>query len=141
MAGETLINGEAHSWSQIEVTVGKTTVRGIKKIAYSETEEMQNNMGQGKFPVSRGTGNVTYEGSMTLHMVEVRALQRESSTGRIQDLEVDVTVAFIPKNGTGIIRDKLEKVKIMANSRDISQGAMEIEVELPLLIGYIRWSD
>lgn len=135
----SLINGQAHSWSQIVLSIGQTEVVGIKKISYKDEQEMQNNYGQGNKPVSRAYGNITYEASVTLHMAEIQALQNASPTGRIQDIkEFDVLIAFIPEDGT-IVKHKLEKCRFKNNGRDMSQGDMEVETELNLIVGNINW--
>lgn len=135
-----LINGVAHAWSNVTFTVAGNTVVGISAISYSDTEEIQNNYGSGKFPISRSYGNVQYEGSMTLKMQEVEALQDATETGRIQDIEeFDVIVSYQPK-GSNIVRTHiLEKCRFTTNNRGLSQGDMEIEVELSLVIGSINW--
>lgn len=134
-----LINGIAYTWAQIKVSIGGVEVVGITQVTYDDEQEMQDNYGQGNYPVSRATGKITYTGSITLHMTEVEALQAASPTGRIQDLkEFPVFVSYLPEGGT-LVRHKLEFCRFTKNSRDVSQGDMEIGVELPLIIGNINW--
>lgn len=134
-----LINGIAYSWAQIKVSIGGVEVIGITKITYEDDQEKQNNYGRGNDPVSRATGKTTCTGSITLHMVEIEALQKASSTGRIQDLPAfPVFISYIP-NGGILVRHTLEYAEFTKNSRDVSQGDMEIGVELPLIIGSIKW--
>jgi hypothetical protein len=135
----SLINGQAYSWAQIIMSIGQNEIVGVTKIAYSDTQEMQNNYGQGNKPVSRAFGNVTCEGSVTLDMAELQALQALSPTGRIQDIkEFDILVAFLPEEGV-IVKHKLEKCRFMNNGRDVSQGNMVIETEINLIVGSINW--
>lgn len=136
---EPLINGIAYSWAQVKCSIGATEVIGIKKIAYSENQDMQNNYGAGNSPVSRSYGNITPEASITLHMAEIEALQAVSPTGKLQDIsEFDILVAYLPEGGT-LVKHKIEKCRFMNNSRDVSQGDMEIETELNLIVGNINW--
>lgn len=134
-----LINGVSYGWAQIVLSIGRNEIIGATKISYSDTEEMQNNYGVGRKPVSRGYGKITCEGSITLDMVELQALQALSTTGRIQDLkEFDVLIAYLPEDGV-MVKHKLLKCRFMNNGRDISQGAMVIETEINLIIAEINW--
>lgn len=136
---EPLINGEAYSWSQIVISIGQTEVYGVKKISYTDTQEMQNNYGRGTKTVSRGRGKITCEASITLHMNEVENLQRISTTGRLQDIkEFDITVAFLPESG-GIVKHKIKACRFLNNGREVSEGDLEIETELNLIVAEIDW--
>lgn len=135
---DALINGEAYSWSQIVISIGQTEVYGVKKITYTDSQEMQNNYGRGKYPVSRGRGKYTAEASITLHMTELEALQQASPTGRLQDLIFDITVAYIPEGGT-IVKHKIKSCQPLNNARDVSEGDMEIETEISLIVAIIDW--
>jgi hypothetical protein len=136
---DVLINGQSYSWAQITLSIGQNEIIGITKIGYTDNQEMQDNYGQGNKVVSRAYGNVKCEGSLTLDMVELQALQDLSPTGRIQDIkEFDVLVAFLPEDGD-IVKHKLEKCRFMNNGRDISQGAMVVETEINLIIASINW--
>lgn len=135
-----LINGEAYSWSQIEVNVLGRDVAGITSVSYSETEEMEDNFGAGNRPVSRGYGAITTEASLTLQMEEVEALQEASPDGRLQSIpEFDVNISYLPKGGGTIRTHRLRNCRFMSNAREVSQGDMMIEVELELKCSHIEW--
>lgn len=135
------INGEAHAWSQVTLTLGNNTITGVTKISYKETVKKENVYGSGTQPVGRSYGESEYECSITLLMAEVEALQRLSPTGKITDLIFDITVAFIPRNSTtnAIVRHKILYAEFLENARDMSKGDMSIEVELPVIPGGIEW--
>jgi len=135
-----LVNGEAYSWSTVTLNLFNQVVAGIDAINYTEEEEMENNYGHGKFPVSRSYGNVSYEGSITLHMVEVERLQSAVTSGRLQDIpEFDIQVSFLPQNGV-IVNHTLRNCRFMKNERSMSQNDKKIATELTLIIGEIKWN-
>jgi hypothetical protein len=139
MAFQPLVNGTAYSWSQITVNILGIPVAGVTGVSYTEEQEMQDNYGAGNRPVSRGYGNITTEGSITLHMEEVEALQAAVSTGRLQDIpEFDIVVAFLPEGGV-ITTHTLKNCRFKTNGRDLEQNQMAIEVEIDLQIAQILW--
>jgi hypothetical protein len=139
MAFQPLVNGTAYSWSQITVNILGIPVAGVTGVSYTEEQEMQDNYGAGNRPISRGYGNITTEGSVTLHMEEVEALQAAVTTGRLQDIpEFDIVVAFLPEGGV-ITTHTLKNCRFKTNGRELEQNQMAIEVELDLQIAQILW--
>lgn len=139
MAFQPLVNGTAYSWSQITINVLGVPVAGVAGISYNEEQEMQDNFGAGNRPVSRGYGNIATEGSISLHMEEVEALQAAVATGRLQDIpEFDIVVAFLPEGGI-ITTHTLKNCRFRSNGRELEQNQMEIVVEIPLQISHIQW--
>jgi len=139
MAFQPLVNGTAYSWSQITLNILGVPVAGVSAISYNEEQEMTDNYGAGNRPVSRGYGRITTEGSVTLHMEEVEAIQAAVSTGRLQDIpEFDVVVAYLPEGGT-IVTHTLKNVRFKNNGREISEGDMVVSVEIPMQISHINW--
>jgi len=137
---QPLINGQSYSWSQIEVRILNVPVAGITAISYEESEEMQDNWGAGKYPVSRGYGKIEATGSITLEMNEVEALQAAVPTGRLQDIpEFDIVVSYLPQGGN-IVTHTLKNCRFKNNKREVNQGDMTIAVELELLISHIQWT-
>jgi hypothetical protein len=132
-----LINGQAYSFSQVVLNVLGRDVVGVTAVKFSDKQDMQNNYGAGKFPVSRGYGQVKCEASITLEMVEVEALQAASDTGRLQDIkEFDMSVSWV-NEGNVLVTHIVHNCRFMENSRDTKTGDMTTEVELPLLVSHI----
>ncbi len=134
-----LINGEAYSWSRIVNNAMGRAVVGIDKISYKEVEDKQNNYGAGQHPVSRSAGQITPEGSVSLHMVELEALVALSPTGRLQDIPpFDWVVSFQPKQGK-LVNHTLHNVEFLENSRDLEKGSGLISQDIPFIISHISW--
>lgn len=95
--GIPLINGEEYSWGNIKTCINGIVVTGITSIAYGDKQDMQNNYGAGRHPVSRSYGRITPSAKITLYMSEVVAISRTSQTGRMQDIApFDIEVGYLP---------------------------------------------
>jgi hypothetical protein len=138
---EALINGRSYGWSDIFVNILGQRIAGITAIDYSDKQDMSNNYGAGNKPVSRGYGRISYDSSITLTMEEVASIEKISPTGRLQDIpEFTVVISYIPENSTMIKTEKLKYVRFTENKRDVKEGDMVIAVQIPLIIGDIKWA-
>ena len=135
-----LINGESYSWADVDFTIGRTNVVGIDAINYEDEQVIEDNYGQGRFPVSRGRGNIPTTASITLHAAEIEALQNTTTTGRIQDIkEFDILVSFARANGQ-VVKHKLKNCRFMNNARSMAQGDTKVATELQLKVSHIIWN-
>ncbi len=133
-----LINGKAYAWANVEMLLGGVPVVGISKIAYSDTEDKQNNHGAGKFPIERAEGNYSAEASITLKASEAEAIAAKSPNGRLQDFGVfDIIVQFLV--GTTRVTHKIRNCEFTNNGRDMNQGDTKIETEFKLIVSHIEW--
>jgi hypothetical protein len=137
---QPLINGvEYGDFAQIRLNVLGREVVGITAISYSDEEDMKDNYGQGKYVVSRSTGQVKCEASITLLVSEVEALQVASPTGRIQDIPTfDIPVSYVNFEDV-LVTHVIHNCRFKKNSRSAKTGDMGQEVELPLLVSHISW--
>jgi len=134
-----LVNGVAHSWADIRLVVMGIMLSGITNIKYDDEQKMQNNFGAGKYPVSRGYGNVECTAAITIQSEELEALRAAAPQGRLQDFPpFDVTVSYQPATGN-VVTHTLKNAQFTANKRDVKQGDMVIESEIPLIISHIIW--
>lgn len=140
MNGIPLINGNEYSWGDIVCTIAGVPVVGITGIEYSDEQEVVNNYGAGRYPVSRSKGRITCTGKITLYASEVNALVNKTLNGRLQDVApFDVIVSYIPDGGGVVVHDKLRACQFSKNSRSWSEGDTSTTVDLDLTIGYIQW--
>jgi hypothetical protein len=138
-----MINGIAYSWSQIEIQLSniKQTLVGVKKIEYSDEQEIQMNFGAGNMPVSRGHGRVTAEATIELSMEDVEAIRAQIPSGRLNDLnEFDVIVSYLHPDKAKIVTHTIKHCVFNTNNSGSEEGGMEITSELPLNPAYIQWN-
>ena len=135
-----LINGKAYEWADITLNIMGVPIAGVTAIDYEEDQDMSNNYGAGNKPVSRSYGQIKYDNcKITLHAEEVVALQKVAPNGRIQEIpEFDIIVSYIPDGGA-VTTDILKAVRFTKNSRTPKAGDSTIEVEIPLIVGDIKW--
>lgn len=137
---QPLVNGTAYSWSQISCNILGRDVAGITSISYGESQEMENNYGAGNRPVSRGYGKIEATASVTLDMVEVESLQQIAPNGRLQDIpEFDIIVAYVPSGQARTVTHRIHNCRFKSNKREVEQGAMNISVELELIVSHLSW--
>jgi hypothetical protein len=90
--------------------------------------------------VSRGYGNITTEGSITLEMSEIEALTNVAPSRQLWNIpEFDIIITFIPEGGTGTVTHILKNCRFMSNGRDVNQNDMTIVKQLDLKISHIIW--
>ena len=135
----TLINGKVYGWSQVEISVNGQELTGITEVNYSEEVEMEDIYQLGN-PNSYGRsyGKSILTGSIGMYADTMEAITKASPTGRVQDVVLTITVAYLDDNGDGVSH-KLEKVQIPKNERGVSIGDKSIIVKSDLLIGGINW--
>ena len=137
--GIPLINGVEYAWGDIVTVIAGAPVTGITAIDYDDDQDVKNNYGAGRYPISRSKGRITPTSKVTLTMDEILAIQRRSLNGRIQDIApFDIIVSYLPENGI-IVIDKIRNCQFKKNKRAWKEGDTRQEVELELVISHIDW--
>jgi hypothetical protein len=140
MHGIPLVNGFAHDWADISLIIGGVPVTGVTGIEYDDDQEVQNNYGAGRYPVSRSKGRISCTAKLTLTIEEARAIQKNSLTGRLQDIDpFNIVVSYLPADATKIHHDHIRNCQFKKNSRKWSEGDMGKTVELELIVSHIIW--
>jgi hypothetical protein len=135
-----LINGTAYSWASIRIEVLGSAVRGFTAISYGESDKKENNYGAGRFPVSRGYGNVEPNASVSMYKDTVEAIQKIAPNGRIQDIPpFDITVAYKTRAGK-FMKEVIRNFEFLENKVETNQGDNKIVVTLPGICSHIDWA-
>lgn len=138
---QVLINGRAYSWADLKVNILGVLIYGIMAISYEEKNDKENVYGAGGKPVARGYGNTTFDGSITLSVEEVEALEKAAPSGSLAKIPpFSIVVAYVPDGSTKIKTEILKFVEFMGNKRAWKQNDMKGEIEIPLIIGDIDWN-
>lgn len=134
-----LINGKSYEWADIVINILGVPFAGVTKITYEDSQEMKNVMGAGNRPVSRVYGQFTPSASVTLLMEELENIQRIAPRGVIQNIpEFPIVITYVDA-ALIPVRHVLKNCRFMKNSRDVSRGSEEIEIELQLIISHIEF--
>jgi len=139
MALTPLINGVNYSWANIKFILFGIPVVGIVKIEYKLKQKKENQYGAGYDPVSRGYGNIEYEGSIDLYTDEVKRIINsapERSLLKIPPFSIQV----LYEDGLGGLtsQDTLQMCEFLEDGLSVSQGDTKIITSLPLVIGGIK---
>lgn len=138
--GIPLINGREYSWGDIVCLINGTNMTGITGIEYSDDQEVTENYGAGRYPVSRSKGRITCAGKITLYASEVMALQKQAPNGRLQDIApFDITVSYVPDDGGVVVTDRMRNCQFKKNERSWSEGDTSKTVDLDLAVSHIEW--
>ncbi|MBB6131330.1 hypothetical protein [Mucilaginibacter lappiensis] len=142
MATEKAINGMLYSWSDIRVNLLGRSLVGILAIDYSDSQDTKSVYGRGKKPIGRVSGNYKADGSITLEMSEVEALNLSLAPGTsIYDIPpFDVVVVYTNPEQL-LVTHVLKGCVFTKQDRSSKSGDVkEIEVKLPLYITEIDWA-
>jgi hypothetical protein len=141
MADNTpLVNGQAYAYADIIVTVLGSPLAGITAINYSDSQEITENFGAGRFPVSRGLGKIQSEASMTIDRAELNALLKAAPKNRLQNIgEFDITVSYVPE-GSAPVTDIIKNCRFKNTPSGAKEGDSNVVAELELAVSHIDWA-
>lgn len=138
--GIPLVNGKLYDWADIVLTIAGVPVTGVTGIEYKDEQEVEMKYGAGRYPVGFGKGRISCEGKITLYQEEVEAIQRQSPTGRLQDIApFNIIVSYLPDTGI-VSTDKLRNVVFKNNGRTWGEGDTGKTVEIDLAMSHIEWN-
>jgi len=136
-----LVNGSSYNWAQIRIQFSNmsTPIIGVTSINYTSSRDFENVYGVSDLPISRSSGNVTFEASITLYKDEVKRIQDASPLGDITLLEpFEIIVSYRSDIADKITTETLKNVQFTSNPTAIAQNDKTISVELPLIIAGIK---
>jgi hypothetical protein len=141
MAASVLINGVNYSWENTNVLIFGQILTGITKVSIKSKQTKDNNYGIGKKPISRGYGNVEFEGSMSVYFDEL--LRWIKATGNGDILEIPYFDFPIMLVGKRVLPHKIvvRGAEFIESPFENSQGDTKIIVDVPLVIGDIDWKN
>lgn len=139
----TIINkfGTMQGWNSLTVNMLFRDMEGITKLAYDDTEGMENVKGAGGYPVGRTEEDYEATCSMEVYKEEMDALQQSLPPGaRVQKIPAFDIVAEYERNDGTIQKDIIRNVQIRGQGRSITQGDGTIVVPLNLICSHIDWN-
>lgn len=135
MANTALVNGVNYSWADIQLILFGVPIQGITGINYSVKQQKDNNYGAGSRPVSRGYGNVEFEGSIEIYRDEWQKIIALSPNGDPNALPpFSIQVLYGGSRVTASV-DVLKMVEFTVDEMKAKQGDTKLLVSIPLVIG------
>jgi hypothetical protein len=124
----------------VKASIGGVTTENCAAINYQDDQEVTAVYAGGRYPVGYGKGRIEASGSITLLMEDVVALQGGAPGGRLQDIApFNIVVSYLHPTTQKITTDVLESCVFRTNQRNWTEGDTSQKVELPLMIGRIKW--
>lgn len=140
--GVVIVNqfGTMIGWTKVSARVFGRDLVGIRKLAYSDEKEIENEYGAGDMPVGESEGNYKAEASIELTIEERLALQESLPPGvRLQDIAAFPIVSSYEYNGR-VFKDVIQNCRITNNGVDVKQGDKTIATEHKLKTSHIDWN-
>ena len=132
--------GKMVGWSRVTARIFGRDLVGIRKIAYNDEKEIENEYGAGGMPIGESEGNYKPSASLELTIEEQLALQNSLPKGsRIQDIPAfPVTVAY--EYGGKVYTDVLQNCRFTNKGVEVKQGDKSIAFDHTLKLSHIDWN-
>lgn len=129
-----MFDSREYEWADITIMIGTRMIVGAIGVKYTNKQDKQPIYGKGNEPYAIQKGNKSHDGELTLAMSELLALQSESRSGSVLDLQVDMTVCYgNPSQGDVMHTDKLLGVQFTEEPQEMKQGDNHSEHALPFI--------
>lgn len=122
-----------YEWADITVIAGGVDITGVRGIKYMEKIEREAIYAKGRKPYSIQSGNISYEGELTMLQSELSALVKAGG-GSILSLLVDCEFNYgNPSNGDDLSTDRMEGIRFTQSEKELKQGDPFMEVTVPFI--------
>ena len=126
-------NSKEFEFADITLFIGNKDIVGVRGIKYSEKIEREPLHAKGKYPHSIQSGNVSYEGEVSMTQSELEILTA-AGNGSVLNIVTDAVISYgNPSNGDTLITDKMVGIQFTESSKEFKQGDKFMEVKLPFL--------
>lgn len=122
-----------YEWADLTLILGTRDITGIRAVKYSEKIEREHLYAKGRHPHSIQSGNITYEGEITLLQNEYELLVK-AGKGSVLSLSLDGIFAYgNPMNGDAITTDRAMGIRFTEAGKEFKQGDKFQEITLPFI--------
>lgn len=122
-----------YEWADLTLILGTRDITGIRAVKYSEKIEREHVYAKGRYPHSIQSGNVAYEGEITLLQSEYELLVK-AGKGSVLSLSLDGIFAYgNPMNGDAITTDRAMGIRFTEAGKEFKQGDKFQEITLPFI--------
>ena len=126
-------NSRQYEWADLTLILGGRDITGIRAVKYTEKIEREPLYAKGRNPHSIQSGNISYEGEITVLQSEYEALVK-AGKGTILSLSLDGLFAYgNPANGDALVVDRASGIRFTEATKDFKQGDKHQEISLPFI--------
>jgi hypothetical protein len=134
------INGRYPQFSNIEFSfAGRRNFRGLTEINYNDSCEPGEGRGNHQLPLGTTDGEYKAEGSIGIHLRHGQELLNLLGP-RFYLVTFDIVVVYDMKDGLGLIRDRVEGVRLKKNEASHKQGPDPLMKKHDLYVTRIAWN-
>ena len=128
-----MVNTREFEWADISLIVAGRDIKGFRGVKYSEKQEKEAVHAKGNRPHCIQSGNITYEGELTLLQSEYETL-RLAMRGSILSGSLSMVVAYgNPSKGDVMVTDVLSGCEFTEDSTGWKQGDKFQEKSIPFV--------
>ena len=128
-----MVNTREFEWSDISLVVAGRDIKGFRGVKYSEKQEKEALYAKGNKAHCIQSGNIAYEGELTLTQSEYEML-RLAMGGSILSGSLSMVVAYgNPSKGDVMVTDALSGCEFTEDSTEWKQGDKFQEKSLPFV--------
>lgn len=128
-----MVNTREFEWSDISLVVAGRDIKGFRGVKYSEKQEKEVLHAKGNKAHCIQSGNIIYEGELTLTQSEYETL-RLAMGGSILSGSLSMVVAYgNPSKGDVMVTDALSGCEFTEDSTEWKQGDKFQEKSLPFI--------
>ena len=128
-----MVNTREFEWSDISIVVAGRDIKGFRGVKYSEKQEKEALYAKGNKAHCIQSGNIAYEGELTLTQSEYETL-RLAMGGSILSGSLSMVVAYgNPSKGDVMVTDALSGCEFTEDSTEWKQGDKFQEKSLPFV--------
>lgn len=128
-----MVNTREFEWADISLVVAGRDIKGFRGVKYSEKQEKEALYAKGNKAHCIQSGNIAYEGELTLTQSEYETL-RLAMGGSILSGSLSMVVAYgNPSKGDVMVTDALSGCEFTEDSTEWKQGDKFQEKALPFV--------
>ena len=132
--------GKMVGWTKVTIRLFGRDVVGVKKLAYNDEMDIDNEYGGGAFPIGQSDGNYKATASIELTIEERMAILDSLPPGvRIQQIAPFSVIAQYDYNGR-LYKDVIEGCRFKNLGVDIKQGDKTTGFEHDLVPVQVNWN-
>lgn len=136
----SLINGRAYEHSTLKIDLLGGSIDDCTALSYGVNRDPVYNHGNGELPVSYSMGNKKCEGSITLEVATVEAIQRSLPAGKTLTDIRPFTISVTYQDDDNLMKNHiLQNCMFKSNKRDTTVDGGRMVVQLDLAIANIIW--
>ncbi|WP_455107374.1 hypothetical protein [Porphyromonas sp.] len=128
-----MVNTREYEWADISLVVAGRDIKGFRGVKYSEKQEKEALYAKGNKAHCIQSGNIAYEGELTLTQSEYETL-RLAMGGSILSGSLSMVVAYgNPSKGDVMVTDALSGCEFTEDATEWKQGDKFQEKSLPFV--------